>query len=364
MSESVPSGPMRQLVFVIDGMKTLPLYRIMGQTLTEIPAFGTGNVRIGYSDPDYESAPYRYTPEWLIRIGADAALAKQIVQTWQGHLGKYLYFVQFRDDPSRDKVTALHDHTALISALCDARLGIDTSELFEAFDIGQIFERIHSEYRKDANREENYQRYADRLEKMHNTQPSILFLGIRLIERIARQIESKAAIWATLPPLLHPAAATAGDAVIELKWDKLTPKDFERLLFTLISFTEGYENPSWLTHTNAPDDGRDLSVQRVFQDKLAGTKRQRGIIACKLWTSKSVDLSEVTLLKDQMSLWQPPRVDFLVLATSGRFTTQAIRWIEIHNQGDSALSIEMWAGSHFEKLLAERPALVEEFKLR
>ncbi len=160
------------------------------------------------------------------------------------------------------------------------------------------------------------------------------------------------------------ASNPKGDVVTELKWENLLPKDFERLLFNLITDTSGYENPEWLTHTNAPDDGRDLSVYRVQSDKLSGVTRYRVIIACKHWTSKSVDLSEVSTLKGQMALWEPPRIDILILATSGRFTTQALHWIEKHNHSDSSLKIEMWPGTHFEWLLAQRPALIAEFGLR
>jgi hypothetical protein len=66
----------------------------------------------------------------------------------------------------------------------------------------------------------------------------------------------------------------------------------------------------------------------------------------------------------EMSLWQPPKVDILVVATSGRFTTDAIDFIEKHNQSDRALRIEMWPESHLERLLAEWPALIAEFGLR
>jgi hypothetical protein len=155
-----------------------------------------------------------------------------------------------------------------------------------------------------------------------------------------------------------------GEVITHLNWDKLDPGGFERLLYNLITDTPGYENPKWLTHTNAPDDGRDLSVDRVQNDKLAGVTRHRMIIGCKHWRSKSVDLQEVMLLKEQMKLWEPPRVERLIVATSGRFTTQAVHGVEKHNQSDSALTIEMWPGTHFEWLLAQRPALIAEFRLR
>jgi Restriction endonuclease len=160
------------------------------------------------------------------------------------------------------------------------------------------------------------------------------------------------------------ASKPKGEVVTELKWDRLTPADFERLLFNLISTTEGYENPQWLMHTNAPDDGRDLSVYRVYKDRLSGPKRERCIIACKHYTSRNVSQPEVSVLCDQMTHWEPPRVDCLILATSGNFTTPVVHWIEKHNQRDSALTIEPWSGSTFERLLAQRPELVAEFNLR
>jgi len=65
-----------------------------------------------------------------------------------------------------------------------------------------------------------------------------------------------------------------------------------------------------------------------------------------------------------MDLWQSPRVDVLIIATTGRFTTDAIDFIEKHNNSDRAMKIEMWPESHLEGLLAARPGLVAEFRLR
>jgi hypothetical protein len=155
-----------------------------------------------------------------------------------------------------------------------------------------------------------------------------------------------------------------GPVATQLKWDHLTEDNFERLIFTLISSEHGYENSEWLMKTNAPDRGRDLSVQRVYADPLGGTIRQRVIIQCKHWLTKSVGCAEVTALRDQMKLWEPPRVDVHVIATSGRFTSDAVSMIEKHNQSDTALRIEMWPESHLERLLASRPAIIAEFSLR
>ncbi len=160
------------------------------------------------------------------------------------------------------------------------------------------------------------------------------------------------------------AAKPRGSITTKLDWAKLDAEAFERLIFTLIGTEPAYENPEWLMRTNAPDRGRDLSVTRVIVDNLAGTQRLRVVIQCKHWLERSVNLTDVSATKDQVGLWTDPRVDVLVVATSGRFTSDAVQWIEKHNGAGNAPRIEMWPESHVERLLAARPALIAEFKLR
>lgn len=160
------------------------------------------------------------------------------------------------------------------------------------------------------------------------------------------------------------SAKPRGPVATRLKWENLTDEEFERLIFVLISSESSYDNPEWLMKTNAPDRGRDLSVNRVYADPLGGTLRQRVIIQCKHWQSKSVAPAEIATLKEQMRLWEPPRVDIHVIATSGRFTSDAVAIVEKHNQSDSGLRIEMWPESHLERVLASRPAIIAEFGLR
>jgi hypothetical protein len=160
------------------------------------------------------------------------------------------------------------------------------------------------------------------------------------------------------------AARPQGPVTTDLDWSVLSDESFERLIFLLISQTDGYENPEWLQQVYAPDRGRDLSALRVERDPLAGIQRKRVIIQCKHWLSRSIGPADVAAARSQMELWQPPRVDRLVLATTGRFTVDAIDLVERHNQGDHALHISMWPDSHLERLLAARPNLVAEFRLR
>ncbi len=160
------------------------------------------------------------------------------------------------------------------------------------------------------------------------------------------------------------AARPTGPIITALNWANLDADAFERLVFSLISQVQGYENPEWLMRTNAPDRGRDLSVTRVTVDPLSGTFRHRVIIQCKHWLSKSVSLPEVQSAAAQTELWTDPPVHVLIIATSGRFTTDAVQWIETRNHKGTLPRIEMWPESHLESLLAARPALIAQFNLR
>jgi hypothetical protein len=125
-----------------------------------------------------------------------------------------------------------------------------------------------------------------------------------------------------------------------------------------------YVNPQWLMQTNASDRGRDLSVDRVITDALSGTERERVIIQAKHWTKKSVRPTDVAETLTEVSLWEPPVIQSLIIATSGRFTADAVALIEKHNNEGKRPQIEMWAESHLELLLASRPHLVSGFNLR
>ena len=160
------------------------------------------------------------------------------------------------------------------------------------------------------------------------------------------------------------AAAPTGAVVTELKWDVLDDEAFERLIYNLVSDAPGYSNPQWLTHTRASDKGRDVSAMKTEVDPLSGTRTLRVILQCKHWRSKAIGMDEVTKLVNQMSLWEPPKVDELVIATSGRFATDAVDWIERHDNERKTPYIRMWGDSHLESLLAARPHLVAQFRLR
>lgn len=148
-----------------------------------------------------------------------------------------------------------------------------------------------------------------------------------------------------------------GRVSTQLCWSAIDDEGFERLIFNLIANTPGYENARWLTKTHAPDGGRDLSVERVYIDPLGGTKRQHVVISCKHWLSKSIGPDAVSAALARVSISEPPPIDVLVIAASGRFTNDAVRVIEAHNNARRRPEVEPWAESHLEGLLAQRPDL-------
>lgn len=158
-------------------------------------------------------------------------------------------------------------------------------------------------------------------------------------------------------------ARPAGPVPTELDFSKLDDEKFERLVFSLLTTTEGYENATWLMETRAPDRGRDLSVDRVNVDALTGATHDRVIVQCKAW-KKSISPTECVAALAPLPLWEPPPIDVLVIATTGRFSADAVAWIEKHNNEGKRPRMWPWANSTLELMLASRSDLVARFDLR
>ncbi len=102
-------------------------------------------------------------------------------------------------------------------------------------------------------------------------------------------------------------------------------------------------------------------MERIVTDGLLGSRHDRVFVQCR-HTSASLTATDVERAVTPLRLWEPPPVDYLVLATTARFTTDAIQWIENFNQ-DARTQIVMWPDSHLELLLAGRPLVVDAFGL-
>lgn len=155
----------------------------------------------------------------------------------------------------------------------------------------------------------------------------------------------------------------SGGATTQLSWTSISEGQFERVLFDVLSGLPRHQNVQWLTRTNAPDRGRDLSVERTIDDGTGAVRTERVMVQAEHWQSKSVSLADVTSNVASADLWQP-RFHVLIIATSGRFTTDAVAWVEKHNDEGKQPRIELWPENKLESLLAARPALAVMYGLR
>ena len=151
-------------------------------------------------------------------------------------------------------------------------------------------------------------------------------------------------------------AEPTGAVTSRLRWSDLSATSFERLIFDILRSARSYENIEWLMETNAPDRGRDLSVDRVVEDDLAGTKRIHVLVQCRHWLSRSIGVGDLSTLLDQVGLWSK-NFAAVIVVTSGRFTQDAVGWREQRELKGRFPAVEFWANSHLEHLLSSRPTV-------
>lgn len=147
-----------------------------------------------------------------------------------------------------------------------------------------------------------------------------------------------------------------GSVTSSLEWDQLDSTTFERLIFDIIRSADTYQNVQWLMKTNAPDRGRDISAEKVIVDPLSGIERCHVVFQCKHWQSKSIAVSDLSVLPEQVKLWSRRFVE-VTIVTSGTFTQDAVEWREKREIENAFPKVTFWSGSHLERLLAERPAI-------
>lgn len=165
-------------------------------------------------------------------------------------------------------------------------------------------------------------------------------------------------------PLNFSPLASSSKSPMKLQWENLGAEQFERLIFSLVSGAEGYTDVDWLMKTNAPDHGRDVGATRLHTDSLSGYNQERVVIQCKHWLSRSLRDDDIAKEVVSVEHWSNPPVDVLVIATSGRFTADAVSWVERHNAKGVRPRVEMWNDAKLEKLLTDRPHLILSFGLR
>ena len=155
-----------------------------------------------------------------------------------------------------------------------------------------------------------------------------------------------------------------GVATTALPWDRLDDDGFERLLYDLLREFPDHQNVQWLMQTRAPDRGRDLSMDRILHESTGAVRTERVILQAKHWQSKSVGPADIANTVAAIKLWEPPVIRGLIIATSGRFSADAVAWTEKHNNSGVAPLIDLWPDSKLETLMAQKPHLAAAHGLR
>jgi hypothetical protein len=182
-----------EIVFQIGEYRTLPAKFIVGRAVGAIHAYSSGKIRPIHEDPNYVAPNYEYTRECLRIASQDPEYAIDVLHNWNEHVAKLGYFLQFEDDSLGEKMKRLHSHTELVSAILTSRLNLDEKYIWDSFDYLVEFKIIQEDYRADKNKDANYKKYADKLDKI-GLQKSPTKCA-RTIERAISQINLRKDEW-------------------------------------------------------------------------------------------------------------------------------------------------------------------------
>lgn len=300
---------------------------------------GTDDIDNAIVRPAYEASEYRHRLE-----RARAALSRDAARALMAKIDALLSLLVARYEPGPEPVADDVDWQTLVASEATIRRLLPVPDAGKA-RWGELQRHIHWAQAKDVHDIANLDWPSVRLDIERRLYTAT--------EPLPVEVEDLGALASSAP---------SGPVTTALQWGQLDADGFERLIFNVLSNTMGYQNAQWLTATTAPDKGRDLSVERTRTDPLSGATNERVIVQCKHWLSKSIGPQEAKGAVTLAETWDPP-FDAVIVATSGRFTTTAVEWIEKHNKR-SRLTVEMWPDSHLELLLASRGYLVEELGLR
>jgi hypothetical protein len=185
-------------ILQIGDYKTLPLIMQTARTVTPIPSLGSGQAKFEYRDPTFASPPYHYSHEWLVRVAENVTDAEKVVRSWSDHFSSLAYFLQFQDDQDAEKFKQFHSHTELATAIIEGRLDISCEPLWETYEWLVDFKFVQEAYRKDNDREVNYEQHVAALERLSELHLNLL-KSIRVVQRALDKIKAHSSEWQALP---------------------------------------------------------------------------------------------------------------------------------------------------------------------
>lgn len=160
------------------------------------------------------------------------------------------------------------------------------------------------------------------------------------------------------------AGTTASPVPAAVQWNRIDADRFERLLARLLEQSGRYTNINRPMNVNAADAGRDVEAFRRVSDGLAAERLERVIVQAKHWPSRGINSSEIVdLVHAKLPLWEGEPIRGLIIATTGAFTQDAVRWVDRHNREARRPDITIWSSADLEALLRKWPAILAEFGL-
>lgn len=138
-----------------------------------------------------------------------------------------------------------------------------------------------------------------------------------------------------------------------IKFEKLTPNEFERLCFELL-LKYGYTELTW--RQGGADNGRDIEGLLNFSTQII-EKRTKWFFECKHYTNSGVPPAH---LNSKIAWADSEKPSFLVLLISSYITTASRTWLEgIKSQ--KSYDIIIIEGDDLKNRLIKFPDLVERF---
>lgn len=160
------------------------------------------------------------------------------------------------------------------------------------------------------------------------------------------------------------ASTIASPVPSQVHWDRIDADGFEKLLVRVLEQSGSYIRITRLMNVNAADAGRDIEAYQVVRDGLLSEAHLRVIVQAKHWPARGISPSEIAeLVNAKLPLWEGEPVRVLIVATTGSFSQDAVRWMDNHNRAANRPSIVPWSSSELEAILRKWPAILAEFGL-
>ncbi|WP_081594123.1 restriction endonuclease [Nocardia brasiliensis] len=151
---------------------------------------------------------------------------------------------------------------------------------------------------------------------------------------------------------------------LPIDWSQIDADRFELVLAHLLELSGSYTRITRLLNVNAPDSGRDIEAYLRVDDGLGSEWLERVVVQAKHWPARGVSASEIAdLVYSKIPLWEGEPIRRLIMATTGSFTQDAVRWVDDHNSAAKRPAITLWSTSEIEKFLRKWPTIVADFGL-